>query len=358
MPRGLPAVVRAHLDKARTAAISAVEVYNRPGPHFRTAHFVVLMTMAWTALFHAIFCRRNIKPWHSIPKGKRVRYVRLNGEPKHWELSECLRHYYGNQNPPTRENLRFLIGLRNKIEHRHLPELDPSLYGECQASLMNFEDLLSREFGPRYALQDTLAVALQFSRVMPPERGKALKRLASSQAKDLLAYIERFRTGLPPEILNSSEYSFSVYLIPKTANRASAADLSVEFVPYDPANPLDAQELDRVVALIREKHVPVANMERWKPGEVVRRVKEKLPFHFSSDSHVKTWKHYKVRPESGTATPERTKTQYCVYDCAHKDYVYTSAWVDFLVSELSDPVRYREVLGKTPVESHGPEDGA
>ena len=33
-----------------------------------------------------------------------------------------------------------LVALRNKIEHRDHPELDPALYGECQATLMNFEE--------------------------------------------------------------------------------------------------------------------------------------------------------------------------------------------------------------------------
>jgi Domain of unknown function (DUF3644) len=56
-----------------------------------------------------------------------VRYVKIDGDPKHWELSECLKQHYGDKNPPERRNLEFLIGLRNKIEHRHLPELDPAL---------------------------------------------------------------------------------------------------------------------------------------------------------------------------------------------------------------------------------------
>ena len=38
--------------------------------------------------------------------------------------------------PPSRKNIEFFLGLRNKIEHRYYPELDPALYGECQAMLM------------------------------------------------------------------------------------------------------------------------------------------------------------------------------------------------------------------------------
>jgi len=50
------------------AALAAVEAYNRPGKKFRTAQFLVMMVIAWTALLHAIFYWANIKPWHSEPR--------------------------------------------------------------------------------------------------------------------------------------------------------------------------------------------------------------------------------------------------------------------------------------------------
>jgi len=31
--------------------------------------------------------------------------------------------------------------LRNKIEHRSMPQLDPSIFGECQAMLLNFDEM-------------------------------------------------------------------------------------------------------------------------------------------------------------------------------------------------------------------------
>jgi hypothetical protein len=78
--------------------------------------------MAWTALFHALFYRKGKRPWYRKPgsAGTGVRYVKIDGDPKHWELSECLKQHYGDKNPPERRNLEFLIGLRNKIEHRQM----------------------------------------------------------------------------------------------------------------------------------------------------------------------------------------------------------------------------------------------
>lgn len=161
MPKGLSSVVRDNLEKCRSAAIAAVDVYNRPGPRFRTAHYIVLIIIAWTALFHAVFYKKGIKPWYQKRKGANPRgdrYEHVGGDPKHWDLSECLRRHFGSDNPPERANLEFLIELRNKIEHRQVPELDPGLYGECQAALLNLETLLSAEFSARYALSDQLAV--------------------------------------------------------------------------------------------------------------------------------------------------------------------------------------------------------
>src|SRR2546425_1045326 len=142
-----PKIVSAHLAKARLGAISAVEAYNKPGPHFRTAHYILLIVTAWTALFHAIFYKKGRRPWYKTGAGKGTRYRRVDGEPKHWELAHCLEQYYGDKNPSERKNLEFLLGLRHRIEHRHLPDLDPALYGECQSALMNFEEVVVKEFG-------------------------------------------------------------------------------------------------------------------------------------------------------------------------------------------------------------------
>jgi hypothetical protein len=270
MPKGLPHAVKENLEKCRSAAIAAVDVYNRPGPRFRTAHYIVLVIIAWTALLHAIFYKRQIKPWYkkagSNPRGDR--YVRVDGDPKHWDLAECIRQFYGSNTTPERKNLEFIIGLRNKIEHRHLPELDAGLYGECQAALLNLEALISGEFGARYALSEQLAVSLQFTGLVPTEKKKAAAALASVAAKTIRDYVEKFRGGLPSSTLNSTKYSFNVFLVPKVANRKELADAAVEFVKVDEASPEELERLEKLNVLIKEKHIPIAKVvwgadRRW-----------------------------------------------------------------------------------------------
>src|ERR1035438_10336910 len=72
MPRKMPIEADANLRKAREAALLAVETYNRPGASFRTAGFLVLMVVAWTALFHAIFAKRKVKPYYRQKKRNRL----------------------------------------------------------------------------------------------------------------------------------------------------------------------------------------------------------------------------------------------------------------------------------------------
>lgn len=346
MPRGLPKAVKENLEKCQAAAISAVEAYNRPGRRFRTAQYLIMIVVAWNALFHAHFYKNRVNPWYKMRNG---RYERVDGEPKHWDLSECLKQYYGGIHNPVRRNLEFLIGLRNKIEHRHLPELDPSLYGECQAALLNLEDFLVDQFGESYALTEQLAVSLQFSRVIPSEKKSSVRTLASKNAKSVKEYIETFRGNLPSTVLNSMKYSFNVFLVPRVANRESTADAAVEFVRVDEASEEELSRLERLNVLIREKRIPIANLDLLKPSEVVRKINERCPYRVSLRAHTDAWRHFQVRPRTGALYPDRCKTEYCIYDKPHGDYLYTNAWVEKCIDVFSLPEQFRTITGREPV---------
>ena len=107
MAKGLSKNARQNIEKCRSAAVAAVDSYNRPGPSFRTAHFIVLIVLAWTALFHAVFYKRRVNPWYKKAgkSSKGDRYIRIDGDPKHWDLSECLKQYFGGDHPAERKNL-------------------------------------------------------------------------------------------------------------------------------------------------------------------------------------------------------------------------------------------------------------
>ncbi|MBC9785524.1 DUF3644 domain-containing protein [Heliobacterium chlorum] len=342
--RRLPKKAEQLVNKAREACILAVEIYNKPGISFRSGGFIVLMIIAWTSLFHAIFEKNKLKYYYKDNNNKRL-YQKVDGDYKAWEISKCLSEYYKTENNAIKQNLEFLIGLRNKIEHRFMPKLDNQIFGECQANLINFEEILIKEFGVRYALNESLVFALQFSKLRTTGQNEASRKIQSAEYQLVDEYIREFKQRLPEPILQSMDYCFRVFLIPKIANRSKNSDASVEFVQYDPNKPEEMQQYEKFVALIKEKQVPVLNPGLLKPKDVANKVSKTLGINFSHNNHhSKCWKYYNVRPPIKDNNPAKTDTKYCQYDAAHNDYLYTEEWVKLLITELSDENKRFEIL--------------
>ena len=158
------------LEHSRNCALSAVEAYNKPNGKFRIENYIILMIIAWTKLFHAFF-QMTIGERYFY-KEKNGHYKKVNGEKKAWELQECIKNYNKNCNKKSTTiqindaamaNLKFFIGLRNKIEHRYWDsnELDVFLFGECQSLLFNYENMLIKLFGEEFSINTCLAYSLQ-----------------------------------------------------------------------------------------------------------------------------------------------------------------------------------------------------
>ncbi len=151
-----------------------------------------------------------------------------------------------------------------------MPSLDVSIFGECQALLFNFEDLLTEKFGTLYALNESLSLALQFSRARSEQQDKAVKRLHRPLAKGIASYMEAFRSSLSAELLQDQRFSYKVFLIPKLANHERSADVAVEFVKYDPLKPEEMARYSRLVSLIKPS--ATAAVDSARPGVVSIRI--------------------------------------------------------------------------------------
>ena len=341
----LPNVVKGLVIKARDSALLAVETYNRPTANFRSGAFIVLMIIAWTSLFHAVFISKRVKPHYR--KGPR-RYERADGDYRWWELSECLKQYHKSENPAVRKNLEFFIALRNKVEHRSLPQLDTDIFGECQAMLINFESFLCCCFGDRYALTTGLSFALQFSRNAPKPLTVSSARKEDKSLAAVKQFIDRFRSSLSTELTSDLTYSFKVFLMPKIGNHNTTDAVAVEWIKYDPSKPDEMKEYEKIVTLIKPREVRVANLDLMKPGEVVNKVRTRLGKGFNMHNHVICYRHFNARPGKSASDPKACDTRYSVYDAAHRDYLYTQEWVDHLVKSLSNQANYDFlVLGKS-----------
>jgi hypothetical protein len=354
--RGLPKASKFALEKARDSAITAIEIYNKPAIRFRSGSYIVLMIIAWTSLLHAVFFKRKMKPFVRKSNG---RFDRIDGDYKYWQLSDCLQQYYGNDTGnPARKNLEFFIPLRDRIEHRSMPELDADIFGECQAMLLNFEELLEKEFGEKYCLRESLSFSLQ---LFPKQYNldEALRKNPS--LKSAAEFIRNYRSSLSSEIGNSGKFAFKAFLIQVT-NHKSADALPIQFVHYDKLSEEEKQNVSKFSVMIKQQHIAVSNLDRMRPSDVVRKVQTALGNKtiqkkrdrkiidmdlFNTDTHVRCWRKFEIRPSSGSRNPTETKQQYCSYDDAHNDYVYTQVWVDFLVDQFKkDPSLFGSLYAK------------
>jgi len=346
----LPRKSLEHLAKARESCLAAVAAYNNPTVEFRSGTYIVLIIIAWTSLFHAIYYRNRVKPWRVLSgEGKGTRYDRIGSDYKHWELNECLRRYFAGEWNAVRENLRFLIGLRDRIEHRAMPELDHVVFGECQAALLNFEALLVSEFGEEMALNTSLAFSLQFSGVVPERRQLAMEALRKSGTDSVVNYVNQFRSELALEVANDQRFAFKVFLIPQLANHRTKDTLAVEWLPIEEIDPTVVEDFDRAIVLIKQRHIAVRNPGKFLPNGVVQVVSGLIPWRFRLFEHTRCWKHFAVRPAEQVDAPDKCDSKYCQWDPAFHRYVYTDAWVEMLATKLKEPSGFEEVIGTAPV---------
>lgn len=328
--------IKSTLESSRDSALLAVEIFNKPRASFRTQTYITLMIMAWTRLLHAYFMKNDGEKHYYKKKGSN-RYELIDGEKKAWELSTCITKYR-NLSASCTKNLEFFIRLRNKIEHRHIDDktFDMKIFGECQSLLYNYETEITKVFGPEYALHESLAFALQFSMLRSEEQQQSNKRVLSKEMSELSSFIENFRSKLPQEDFDSMEFSVKLIHMPKVSG-GSRNDLAVEFLNWNKLSDADKKEVTKLNAIIREKTVTrtAKNYDCLKPTKAVERIKALGCSDFTLHDLRIFCKLFKIRPYGKCIDdPFGTEDEFCLYDEVHKDYVYTSAWPEYVIFEI------------------------
>jgi len=326
------------LESSIDCALLAVEIYNKPRAPFRVESFITLMIMAWTRLLQAHFNQTIGETY--FYKEKNGRYKILEGERKAWELRTCMQKY-GQLTEPVKTNLDFFIKLRNKIEHRTIDkeEVGIMIFGECQSLLYNFENELIKIFGAEYALNESLAYSLQFSRLRTTKQTQAHKKLLSAEYKEINEFIQKFRDNIKDEVFSSQEFSIKLIQVPKIGN-TGRNDLAVEFVNWNSISEEDRKKYDKLTTIVKDRVIKaeVINPARLKPGKVIQEVNKKSPTKINHSDHKNILAIFSIRPykefddEQG---PFETNTKYCHYDEAHNDYLFQQCWTDFLVSNIT-----------------------
>lgn len=297
------------LRAAREEALFACDLFNDRRER-NLDGFLAHMLQAWSHLLHAI------------------------------EAKEHGAEYFTGSADPMRANLDFFRGLHARIEHRfsrkRLQFVETLVSGKIHALLLNFEKTLVAEFGERQSLSTALRFPIFLASLTHDSR-RLLEEAYERTPASVLRYVESYEGRLDASVRVSESYDFRIYLMPKAS--PTERDLPVEFVDLSKLSAEEAQAVENARVIIRDRHVEALNLNRLKAGEVVARVQALFP-PFSVYYHTLAWRHYHIRPSSAAADPMQTDARYCVYDRAHRDYLYTEAWVERLKADLDgDPER-------------------
>ena len=288
------------LKKSREAALAAVQIFNNPNINFKAESYVVLMIIAWTYLFHAYLRDQKIDYRYFKQNGKRRLFDKTkHGADKYWELERCLNDPSSPVDKNTRNNLRFLIGLRHEIEHQMTTRIDDILSARFQACCLNYNEYLKKLFGDRNGIERHLSFSLQFSTISTEQ--KELLEDHPELPANIQGYIQAFDAGISEEEFCNPHYAYRILFVPKLANRKGQADRVIEFVKSD--SPL--------AAAINKDYVVLKETERKKylPLQVVDTIKAEGYPKFSVFYHTRLWKSLDAKnPEKGYGTLVAGKT--------------------------------------------------
>lgn len=339
------------LNASVAEACLAVRLYNDPAEPRCFEAFTVHMHLAWLYLLHASFIRDDVdyRYWDAT---KKRRLVRIDGEPKRWELQRSVEEHWPDGGPVS-ANLDFFIRLRNRFEHRHASADAPlvlAVAGHAHALLVNYEEELTTLFGPERSLATRLRFPV-FVGTFSPSGEQALRRLRKTLPHDLQNFLTEYYAGLDEATANDSRFEFRL--------RAS-----LELSPKDPdataiqfTHLADMTEEERAVieelgrkggVVIREQTRPVSGHGLLLATGVVDAVQSSIPFWFAMHHFVRAYQRAKVRPGPKDARPERTRQDFCLFDAPSGQYRYTTAFANWLVKKCKTEASFEETTGLPP----------
>lgn len=267
------------VKKAREAMLTAVQIFNNPQVDFKAELFIVTTTIAWTYLLHAYYRKKGIEYRRFLEGDHRRRFIRTkHGAYWHWSLEECLDWKDCPLDAMVKKNLKFLVGIRNEIEHQMTSRIDDHLSAKFQAAALNFNSAIKKLFDPRYSLDTEQAFSIQFSAIAEESAKELL--VQQDLPQNIQSYIVQFENGLSQEEYNDPRFSYRVAFVRKTTNSKSAADKVVQFIPADSAA---GAEVNKVFLRETEKI-------KYRPGTIVKLMKADGFTKFNMQHHTDLWK--------------------------------------------------------------------
>jgi len=304
------------IEKAREAMLAAVQLYNNPLVTFKTESFIVLSQIAWTYLLQAYYRSKKIEYRYFKKINKRRKFARnADGSLRYWDLRESISKDVCPLDKNTVNNLIFLSGLRNQVEHKKAVGLDSYLSARYQACALNFNFYLKKLHGEKYGLDNNLALSLQFAE-LDYGQSKVIKDKESLIPEEITSYIAAFDSRLSNIEIENERFAYRLLFVRVTAKRHGQADRVIEFI--DPKSEL-AKTVSKDYWVKEETEKP-----KLSAKQVVRKVNEAGFADFGMHQHTLLWKKHNAKnPQKGYGT------------MVVKAWCWYHNWVAFIITELT-----------------------
>lgn len=344
------------LRASQQEALLAVSLFNDPVRERALEGFIIHMHIAWTYAFQAKWLQAG-ENYHVLRSERPRRYKKVNDERMSQSLEWFVRQEYG-EGSAVGANLEFFIKLRNKIEHRHTgadEALRTVVNGECHAMLVNYEEFVTGFAGVQYSLADRLHFPV-FIGGFTDEGKENLFKLTKTLPADLRRFLAEYDASLDDDVSRDPRYCMRLTVLLESGNRKG--DMSLQFLNQRDLTPEQQKAATALAAaglvITKTKTEVVANDDKFKPGQVAKRVEDAIPFQFKASHQMSHfWRRHKVRPARGASDPQNTRTEWCVYDKLHSDYSYTQECVDWLIKKCANEKGFREATGLEPKPKPG-----
>lgn len=260
---GVSELVSSLLERSRTNAALALELFNRPELRNRIDAFLLLFVTAWEQLLKAEMERASAGSIFSGDRGS-------SGRPLTVSFSEAIARAFPDRHAPVRRNLEKLKELRDSAAHLLVPEVIGVASRYFQAGLLNyierFHDLAKE---PPFRFEGTGLLTLGLAYVSPSI--EALRARHGDNADEIKALVESLESEAKgetdPGFVVSLQYELVLEKRPgvgalKLVNGAVGQSVKVVKVPKDPKK--DWPHSTTACAIILSERTGFA----WSMGDV------------------------------------------------------------------------------------------
>lgn len=343
---------QAPLDASAKEACLAVRLYNDSAESRSFEGFVVHMHLAWLYILHAELIRDGVDYRYWDRQYKR-RLLKVDGEPKRWELERCLKERWPDPTDPVRANLRLFIQLRNRLEHRHAhadEALMLNLAGHSHALLLNYESEMTSEFGDNHSMALRLRIPL-FVGTFSPQGERALRQSRRALPSDLQGFLSDYYADLGDAVTDDPRFEFRLRVTIELAPK-DPESVAIQFTHLNDMTDEEKAVVEEIgrkgQVIVKDRRQPVSGLGMLLPTPAAREVQAGLPYVFNVNHFVAAYKRLKARPASGAPNPDHTNPDWSVYDEPTGQYRYTRAFVKHLIKRCATPEGFKEVTGMDP----------